>query len=354
MEIINGKNYVSPQDDKFRIGLDIDGLQEFELVEVQSSGKLEGRLPKRFVRLSSNYFSNYIREIQNNPNSSYETFLDNEEIRKGNIPNNFSVLLKFNHNDLAFVANETNDILSHIKAELCAPVIMNELGVKTVYNSILVETSGYAQYVMSIDAIKSNEETFVLNDFISCDFSGWIESGMDIVGQYATFLLERECGLTKEELSTDKYKKMIEELKDEFIVRYLANIVLLGNNDYNARNYALLVNKKTKQVRTFPCFDYEFCFNGCYLKEGVRENFELIMKYKPKILIDFAQKMKALTEIQKSGKTRLQEVIAQVLPEENENSFYYYILNKNIETFFEIYEQVLDKEKTNPDQLTIF
>ena len=347
---INGKNYVSPLEDDKRIGKDIEGLEEFELVE--KSGKLEGRLKKRFVRLSSNYFSKFIDEIQTNPGSSYETYLDNDEIRKGKYPNNFSALLKYNTNDMAQMTGGENEIMSCIKAELCAPAIMNELGIKTVYNSILVETSGYAQYVMSIDAVRPDEEIFVLNDFISCNFADWIGSGLDIVRQYATFLLERECGVTKEELESKKYKKMFEELQDEFLVRYLANVVVLGNSDYNARNYAILVNKKTKQVRTFPCFDYELCFNGCYLKTMIEENLAEMLKINSKLVEDFAKKLKKISTVEDNGKTKLRNILNQTLQIDIENDFFDFIVSRNIDTFFEAYDKVLGEEKVNPDQLT--
>ena len=348
---INGKKYVSPLDDSGRIGKDIEGLEEFEFVE--KSKKLEGRLQKRFVKLSSNYFSKFISEIQNNPNSSYETYLDNDEIRRGIYPNNFSVLLKYNTNDMAELSGGANEMLSYIKAELCAPAIMNALGVKTVYNSILVESSGYAQYVMSIDAVRPDEEIFVLNDFISCNFADWVGTGIDIVKQYSTFLLERECGVKKEELSSEKYKRMFDELRDEVMVRYLANVVVLGNNDYNARNYAILLNRKTKQVRTFPCFDYEFCFNGCYLKPLIEENIAEMVKINPKLVDDFAKKLEELVSFESNGKTRLRNILNKTLQTPDENEFYEYIVSRNIETFFETYDKVLGKGKNNPDQLSI-
>lgn len=352
MEIINGKKYVSPLDEKNRIGMEIDGLEEYGLVEENSRRKLDGHLPKRFVKLSSCYFLRYLEEMKNNPNSSYESYLDIEDVRNGNVPRNFSVLLKFNTNDLAEVSNGPNEIMNYVKAELCGPAVMNELGIKTVYNSILVETSGYAQYVMSIDAIKPDEEMFSLQDFISCNFSEWVDSGVDIVKQYATFLLERECGVSKEELKSPKYVKLLKELEHEFLVRYLGNVVLLGNNDFNTRNYAFLVNKKEKTIRTFPCFDYEFCFNGCYYKPQIEENVELIYKRNPELLAEFAEKFKKLLVVQDNGKTRLRNILNETLQIDIESDFFDYILSHNIDRFFEAYEKVLGKEKFDLNQLT--
>ena len=347
------KNYVSPHDEKSRYGSFIEGFEEDNSDASYSKKKLGGRLPKRFVRLSSNYFVKYIEEIKNNPNSSYETYLDNDEIRKGNCPNNFSVLLKINSNDLAEMSSGPNELMNYVKAELCAPAVLNELGVKTVYNSILVETSGYSQYVMSINAVKPDEEFFVLQDFISCNFSEWVESGIDIVRQYATFLLERECGVTPEELKTEKYVKMLNELEDEFIVRYLANVVLLGNNDYNARNYAFAVDKKSKSIRTFPCFDFEFCFNGCYYKPLIEENVEAIYKRNPKVLAEFAKKFEGLMAVQDNGKTKLRNILNQTLQIDIESDFFGFIVSRNIDTFFEAYDKILGDEKMDENQLRI-
>lgn len=351
---IDGKRYVSPLEDEKRIGKNIAGLQEFELVEEARENRLTGHLPKRFVRLDSNYFLRFIEEIKKNPNSSYETYLDNKDIRKGIIPKNFSVLLKYDTNDLAELnSSNFNEVLSHIASELCAPALMNELGIKTVFNTILVESSGYSQYVLSIDAVKPNEELFCLENFMSNNFGGPIETGLDIVKLYAEFLLERECGLTREEILSDKYQQQIRNLQDEFMVRYLANIIVLGNCDYNARNYAFLINKKTKQIRTFPCFDYEFCFNGFFFKASAKDNMKEIMKRNSKILPDFAKRLKRLTKYQKSGYSRLQEVLSETVGGLSQEHTYLYILNRNIETFFEVYEDVLESQKGNPDQLSI-
>ena len=146
---------------------------------------------------------------------------------------------------------------------------------------------------------------------------------------------------------------MFNELRDEVMVRYLANVVVLGNNDYNARNYAILLNRKTKQVRTFPCFDYEFCFNGCYLKPLIEENIAEMVKINPKLVDDFAKKLEELVSFESNGKTKLRNILNKTLQTPDENEFYEYIVSRNIETFFETYDKVLGKGKNNPDQLSI-
>lgn len=348
---IGGLKYISPLDDEKRIGKDIECLEEYGLVEENSREILKGHLPKRFVRLSSSYFMDYINEIKNNPNSSYETYLDRDLIRGDYVPRNFSVLIKYDTNDLAYLKGEINDVLPQITSELCAPVIMNELGVKTVYNSILIEHSGYAQYVLSIDAVKPNEEVFCLENFMSCIFSGWIETGLDIVKHYVEDLLKRECGVPQEQIKGSEYQQKIKELQDEFMVRYLANVVVLGNCDYNARNYAFLVNKKTKEIRTFPCFDYEFCFNGCFFKNQVKENVKIIRERNPKLLESFALKLRELIKCKKNGSSRLYEVLKKTLDGVTEKGIYDYIISQNIESFFDVYKDVVCDEKTNLNQL---
>jgi flagellar motor switch protein FliG len=76
------------------------------------------------------------------------------------------------------------------------------------------------------------------------------------------------------------------------------------------------------------------------------------MKRNPKLLNNFAEKLRKLVKIQQSGKTRLREVLNEALQVQTENDFCEYIVLRNIDTFFEAYDKVLGEEKVNPDQLT--
>lgn len=354
---LDGLIYIDPKEElteSERIGKDISGLEEYGLVEVRTRRKLAGHFQKRFVKLSSWYFSKYINEIVGNPNSSYETYLDNNDIRSGIVPKNFSVLIKQDVNYYAEMNGSENKILGAVLAELCVPAIMNEIGVKTVYNSVLVESDGYLQYIMSIDAIKPDEELFSLEEFVSCNFAGWIGSSFDIVREYVSHLFVTECGVDPKELKTEKYQKIFKDLMDEFIVRYLANVLVLGNNDFNTRNCAVVVNRKTMQIRFFPCFDYELCFNKVYLYDLVYDNLRVINKMNPRLLKDFCKRVKSLITVQKSGKTRLKEVIENSISDFGEKDYFEQVVIKNIEDFLDVYNKVLGDEKSVENQLTIF
>ena len=221
----------------------IDGAVEYDLVDnVSKENAINGKMPKKFVRLASRYFTRFFEEREKGT-CFYETCFTVEDDEMGYVPNHVPTLVKQR-------AMKRDDVF-----ETYAPAVLNFFEVPTVFNTTCEDSQGYG-YIASIDFIKP-DETFMLYQDLGCgeyDFGSYLnlEQSVECVSKALVEFFEKN----NLQLSQEVYDKHV----SQFVKSYLTRICLMGDLDFSARNSGILINEKTRQVRPAPNFDFELCF----------------------------------------------------------------------------------------------
>ena len=287
-------NFTRPEDDKKRIGQKIEGLIEYDLVDSVGENQIVGHLLKRFVRLHKGYFKNLVKDIAESVSDAYVIYLDKNQIASGDVPENLSVLLKQLQRTDFFTGYED---LRKLYNEQVTPKILNFFGCKTVYNATLKQEP-FDKYVLSLDFIGENERFYVAKPLN-------VKNGKDLP-VHQTYRIEdklKELDLQLGNLSKAIYEKYGRkpkinraEIVREFLYSYLVRGVLVGDRDFNERNYGFIYDEKTNNVRFAPNFDFELAFDrNSRTTQYCVENLEFIRKKHPQLFEVFMYRLNYLT-----------------------------------------------------------
>lgn len=317
-----------PIEDARRIGLNLENLAEFDWVDESSEDNhINGHLEKRFVRLNKFYFAKEFEEIRKNyPNSSYVTYLSDEDIVNDEMPSNVSVLLK----EIERVGFLDDEVEKHkMYSEYVTPKILSFFGCKTCCNIVRNVTSEF--YIMSLDFIKPeqyyysskhlnnqlnlNENTLMMENFASLD------EMVDILKYKVNF----EFDVKKP--NADKQK-----IKEEYALAYLTRVLVVGDRDFCERNYGFIYDASKNEIFSAPNFDFELGFNRLARNlPSVEQNLKYISREFPEIYGKFIKDLDQFVAVNKvTGKTKYRELVEASVPDENITSQFCRLINENV------------------------
>lgn len=265
-------------------------IPNFEEYDERSETVLEGMHSKRFVRMDSSFFADMFKEIKNNDNSTYFTYL-NEFIRenqKAETPciERTSVLLK--------------DITSFIKtakySETACSKLANALQVPVVYNKYFKDRHD-KKLIASVDFIPKDcrfinlfdiikEERKLRYDCITPDIPFKKLNRYHVVPYKIP--LKELVSVLDDCLNSDILPNLINEDREEIIRQFVRQMLfrrfILADVDCKVGNFGLLYNQKTGRYKLAPCFDMELGFFGEWedtRKEVLAKDFDFMMKQFP-------------------------------------------------------------------------
>ena len=228
------------------------------------------RVDKKFVRVDSKCFEKLLKEIQNNPECSYVTYM-NPVIKQGFIPKKLSCFLKPLRYD-KFGSND--DPKKLVVNEVLSSQIMNYFECPTVYNA-----------VTTIKTKKCKDLALLSVDFLNMDDEFKTFTDLTVYSSGLTF--PHKCGL--------HFSKLPEDIYNQFAYSFLIRYYLLHDDDFRDNNIGELKNKETNKKRAIN-YDYEFTFEDI-MPSGTREfvdtmveGFRVAKQFCPKELDKFLQK----------------------------------------------------------------
>ncbi len=300
--------FTSPTVDPNRIGLEIAGLSEYELVNNIGEDEIQGHLEKRFVRLHSGYFPNFVEDVQNQyPNCSYVTYLNLEDVVKtGKTFTNVSVLLKY-IKDVGLFDSEVAD--GKFYAEKVSPKLVNALGYPTVYNSVHFQNNH--RYVMSMDFIKDGQFFYS---------SRTIGDDLELLPYLP---LERVLDELSQKVDILKHKVMIDfdvdkkpkadkiEITKRYLQDYLTRVCFLGDTDFSARNHGFIYDAVKHEISASTNFDFEFAFSKqIWRMSGVSKHLEYIYQNHYDVYVDFIRRLQEISKVNpQTNKNKIQEIV---------------------------------------------
>ncbi len=311
-------DFVRPVDKMPLMGHLIDGVSEYDLLDMQSSvNEVDGHLQKRFVRLDKKYFADFIEMIKANPSSNYVTFLPEEDVLSGMVPNKLSVLMKKVNNVKVMFDGEPEK--TKVYSEKVAPVFCDYFGVKTVCNQAFEDDGDF--YVFSLDFIKPGQyfynaaelgDDIKLNQAGSGDEIGLVRPKSSGAAQTVYFkdsLMNKNIEALKIKLDILKQKIRVyfwneqpqidkKKIEEDFVKMFLLRVFVFGDTDFCERNYGFVYDKTKHKIDSAPAFDFEFCFN-CKAQNFVykpERKLEFIFANYPKMVGEFMRKLKMLVD----------------------------------------------------------
>lgn len=236
------------------------------LTQVQLSKYLNGHNDKGFVLCDSEFFRELFDEIKNNPNSSYDTYLNRfikEDYDGTNLPiSEVSCLKKEGENNLieefvsklgnalhiptVFIKNYPRESQEEFKKRLDEMIANAKPGSFICFSS--------EDYMLSVDFIRENEHFETINEYSQREVC---KRGSSINAWFGIFENEKLINpLTYQELTHEE--KM--ELFREFIPQYFFRRHIVRDWDFKGENVGILYNQKTGKYRLAPMFDFEYCY----------------------------------------------------------------------------------------------
>lgn len=316
------KSFINTKETFYRKIPNMRGVKDFDFVDEGSKDNmLSGYSVKYCVRAHTMLLRDLVKEIQTNPNSSYQTCYTTDEIISGDFPEYFSVFMK-----------ETEDTFS-IESEVFASRILNYFGLPVAYNRRIDKGSPYygtTKYVMSVDMIRKNEKLVLLSDIIPFrsridikrfEIQGLKET-LDFVGEYLMAYLDQQ-GIDYTEQEIEDYKRF---LAMSLLERYM----FLGDTDFRNGNAGILVDTKKKSFRALPNFDMEKSFSSLASSrryESLKEFYDIY----PDDYDRFIHKMLGLFENTKRGDAVCIELTNKAIRENSVASSILYRMSNSAE-----------------------
>jgi hypothetical protein len=286
------KSFINTKKTFYRKIPNMRGVKDFDFVDEGSNDNmLTGYSVKYCVRAHVMLLRDLVKEIQTNPNASYQTCYTKDEIISGDFPEYFSVFMKETDTDYA------------IGSEVFASRLLNYFGTPVAYNRRIDKGSPYygtTKYVMSVDMIGRNEKLVLLSDIIpfrthidirKFEIQGLKET-LDFVGQYLESYLDQE-GVEYTENEIEDYKKFL-------AVSLLERYMFLGDTDFRNGNSGILIDLKKNKFRPLPNFDMEKSFSSLASSRRFGSLIEFYDLY-PDEYDKFIHKMLGLFEGTKKG-----------------------------------------------------
>lgn len=248
-------------------------------------GFLRGYRSKRFYRFSSRLFSDLINELQNNPNCSYGTYV-NDLIKSGYIPDYLSVVAK---EDKRFREGGFSLNIGGLR-EVCASRILNYFECPTIYETYLKVEDGNIlnnskNICCSVDFNNYGEDLNLVHGFMrNYDFgAGELETVIPTIEK----IFER---WKLEEDHREDYEDMKNKFIEDYVYSYMIRRFVLKDGDFWLNNVGIIFNKEDKTFRMAPNFDFEYCFDefdGWYNIKSFLKNLKYIKEHYPKVYTKF-------------------------------------------------------------------
>lgn len=302
--------FVDPKTNDMRIGKNLDGIEEYDLVKDSDGDKLLGRMSKRFVRVHKGYFSKFFELVQKKKGKcSVESYLNNQEIAKGELlQQNVSALLKkIKREGLFDFDAETRKMNS----EMVAPALLDFFGCKTVFNTGFQQ--GVDFYVMSLDFIKPDEFFYLTEPVETRNPKFALYTPMET----ALKVLEEKVEEVKQRV-VDDFKITppsadVEQIKRRYVKDYLVRFAVMGDSDFTSRNHGFVFDAIKNNVRTGPNFDFEFIFEKRLGEESnVGDNLKYIIVNYPDVFQEVMQKVEDFIKVNpKTQKPVYEEIISE-------------------------------------------
>lgn len=256
------KSFTNTHDDYMRYIPKMRGIKDFDFVdETSRKNSVGGQSVKWCVRADKMYLRDLLKEIKNNPDSSYETCYTRKEIEDDNIPQYFSVVMK---------NPETEMVLD---ADVFGSRILNYFGVPVVYNRRIdkaIPKYPTDKYLMSVDFLRPNETFVEFSEVIpfseGMEIKWFARKGLDRVIECIDFYL----GKYLKERDIRFNEKDMAQFNSFFISSLLTRVYLMNDSDFRNGNIGIILNKKEKSFRPAPNFDMEKCF--ATKKDGAKFN----------------------------------------------------------------------------------
>ncbi len=324
------ETFVRPVDD---MKIKLDGLRDYDLVDLKTTeNKVSGHMQKKFAMLAQKYFKEYFETIKRvYPNGSFVTYLEDENVLSGAVPQNLSVLIKEirpNHIDMFSTYNS-------LYSEVLCPHIFNFFGEKTVFNSVACHDGRF--FVLSIDFIKKNQRFFN-----AADLNEELMFLKRVPVEENLASLREKIDVLKQKIKIYYGDKQIvvdeKKLEEDFLFNYLMRVFLIADIDYAAKNYGFIYNILTGEVETAPAFDFEFGFMSVNYKS---EESDAILKYiydiYPNVINRFMAKVKAFIN-EKDGESVAKTMIYKYVPDKDNAGAIFEIVRMNAANLMESFE----------------
>lgn len=244
---------------------------------------LEGMHSKKFVRFPSKYFDDMSREIIENPNCSYETYMD-ELLKEGHIPEYYSVLLKNDYDNDYFVYNE-----------VLASRICNQMGINTVYNKKI--TIDQKNYLASVDFLKADEKIIDMNNLIAEIHGDSLDYNIFTCGDdklpTQMWDLYQVIDMNKARARNNAWKFDRIKYSEDYVYFFLVRRLIINDQDFFPRNFCNIVDKDNN-MRLGPVYDCELGFGKENMNKTDKENLEYIATRWPHVLQKFFKKYSQL------------------------------------------------------------
>lgn len=262
---------------------------EYDETKPRHSGEdLEGCHSKKFLRASSEYFTDLIDEVRDNPDCTYQTYA-NELFKENIVPDYLSVLIK-----------KEDDYKKAPDIEVLASRICNFMGVPTVYNRKLKKE--YCDYLLSLDFLKSGERIESLFDLILETKGDDLNYNFEIDKENNKLWMQLQSlseviSVNKARSGSRAWKFDKNQFFDDYINMFMTRMFTIGDSDFYPRNVASIVDSK-HNMRLAPVFDCEMSLSR--FKQSVstedRENIRYLRSHYPELFDNFRQRYSQLMQ----------------------------------------------------------
>jgi len=329
---------ISKEFEKYIKEIDDNKVEEYD--ETFSSGDIIGGVRfKKFVRFDSEVFKELVDEIKNNPNCSYDTYV-NELIKSGYIPKHISVLKK---EDNSFRNADDMYEIGHFK-EVIASRILNFFECPTTYEVLL--NIGRQTFSCSVDFGRYREDFYQMSRIPlihSLGLNSMDENVKDLRVKLKYFTSHNNIDKHAEEMS----KKFIED----YIYSMMIRKFVLCDDDCGFHNVGLIYNVEKNTVRMAPSFDFEYCF--IFAKDDherrkefaeFEEDLKFVKVNYPHIFSKFTTKLRQIMA-KKNEVTMLSKIVENEIGKDKKSKKFSSALEDYEDKLLLITESVVKKDK---------
>ena len=325
---------------KFIKKVDPKFIQQYDDVSYSGNNGLRGVRTKKFVRFDSVLFYDLICELQNNPNCSYDTYV-NELIKENYIPNHISVLEK---KDNGLMSSKDEFGLGHFK-DVIASRILNMFGCPTAYETIFNIDGEVVN--CSVDFGRIDEDFYILGSMIPMH-----KSNVNILKNRVPEIIDKLkffCNKNGIEDCDD----LISQFIDDYCYSILIRKYLILDSDCGYNNIGFIHNFKNNSFRLSPSFDLEYAFSFItdrHIKFTFNKEYQDDLRYlklnNPHILKRFLEKLQKLNVLN-NGKSEFISIVEKVVGENKHSEKFINKLYCHVNDLISLSDDILTKGATH-------
>lgn len=246
---------------KYLKNIESNQIEKYTDVDIADEDFVTGSRSTQFARCSTELFTEFVEEIKNNPNCSYESYV-NDLIKSGYVPEFVSIAVQKTY----FFSEDLTQI-DNFK-DVCSSRIMNFFECPTIYVQMLKNKD--KEYVCSLDFNKYGEDFYSFSE-IGCSYGG--DSFLEDHEQLSAML-----DMFEPIQGFENYEAMKDQLLQQHAYSYFLRRYILRDWDGNLYNMGMVVDKEHGTFQFAPNFDFEYTFDRVFvprLWEGkLREYYE--------------------------------------------------------------------------------